>query len=116
MVSDHQIMKTPLGDYFCLFIEYFSFEKLTLRKTSLVLMAIRPCLNNVRMQSFSGPYFPAFGLNSGIYSVNRHIHSEGVKIWTRKTPNTDIFYTVTVERFMFSTFKAIQIIVGNSDS
>ena len=68
------------------------------------------------MQSLSGPYFPAFGLNSDIYSVNRHIHSEGVKIWTRKTPNTDIFYAVTVERFTFSRFKAIQITVGNSDS
>ena len=68
------------------------------------------------MQSLSGPYFPAFGLNSNIYSVNGHINCEGVKMWTRKTLNTVISYAVTVERFTFSRFKAIQIIVGNSDS
>ena len=32
----------------------------------------------------SGSYFPAFGLNSEIYSVNLCIQSESGKIWTRK--------------------------------
>ena len=34
---------------------------------------------------FSGPYFPAFGLNTEIYSVNLRIQSEYRKIRTRKT-------------------------------
>ena len=34
---------------------------------------------------FSGPYFPAFGLNAEIYQVNLRIQSEYRKIWTRKT-------------------------------
>ena len=33
---------------------------------------------------FSGPYFPVFGLNTEIYSVNLRIQSEYRKIWTRK--------------------------------
>ena len=33
---------------------------------------------------FSGPYFPAFDLNTEIYSVNLRIQSECGKIWTRK--------------------------------
>ena len=33
---------------------------------------------------FSGPYFPAFGLNTEIYSVNLRIQSEYRKIRTRK--------------------------------
>ena len=34
---------------------------------------------------FSGPYFPIFGQNTEIYSVNLRILSECRKIWTRKT-------------------------------
>ena len=33
---------------------------------------------------FSGPYFPVFGLNMEIYSVNLRIQPEYGKIWTRK--------------------------------
>ena len=43
-------------------------------------------MKNVRIQSFSGPYFPAFGLYTEIYSVNLRIQSESGKIRTRKTP------------------------------
>ena len=42
------------------------------------------CVKSVLIRSFSGPYFPAFGLNTKRYSVCR----------TRKTPNTDTFYAV----------------------
>ena len=41
--------------------------------------------------SFSGPYFLAFRLDTGIDSVNLRIQSECGEIWTRKTPNTDTF-------------------------
>ena len=52
------------------------------------------CLKSVRNRSFSGPYFPAFGLNMKRYSVPPRIQSECGKIWTRKTPNTDTFHAV----------------------
>ena len=47
------------------------------------------CVKIVRIRSFSGQYFPEFGLNKEIYSVSLHIQSECGKIRTRKTPNTD---------------------------
>ena len=43
---------------------------------------------------FFGPYFPALGLNTERYGVFLRIQSEYGKIRTRKTPNTDSFYTV----------------------
>ena len=33
---------------------------------------------------FSGPYFPVFGMNTEIYAVNHHFHSEYRKVRTRK--------------------------------
>ena len=41
------------------------------------------CVKSVRIRSYSGPYFPAFGLNTG-------------KMRTRITLNTDTFYAVFV--------------------
>ena len=43
------------------------------------------CVKSVRIQSFSGPYFPAFGLNTERYSVSLRIQSKRGKIRTRKT-------------------------------
>ena len=53
------------------------------------------CLKNVRIQSFSGPYFLTFILNTKRYGVSLHIQSECGKIRNRKTPNTGTFYAVT---------------------
>ena len=36
----------------------------------------------------SGPYFPVFGLNTEVYSVNLRIQSEYRKTWTR---NNSVF-------------------------
>ena len=47
------------------------------------------CVKNVRIRSYSGPYFPAFGLNTERYGVSLRIQSECGKIRTRITPNTD---------------------------
>ena len=41
------------------------------------------CVKSVRIQSFSGPYFPAFGLNTRKYGPEN-------------TPNTYIFYAANV--------------------
>ena len=49
------------------------------------------CVEYVSILSFSGPYFPSFGLNMERYRVSLHIQSECKKIRTRNTRNTDIF-------------------------
>ena len=48
-------------------------------------------MKKVRIRSFSGPYFSAFGLNTERYRVSLRIQSECEKIWNRKTPNTKNF-------------------------
>ena len=53
------------------------------------------CLKSVRIRSFSGPYFPAFGLNMERYEVSLGNQSKCRKIRTRKTSNTNTFYAVT---------------------
>ena len=52
------------------------------------------CVKSVRIRSFSGPFFPAFGLNMEGYSVSLRIQFESGKVRTRKTPNTDTFHAV----------------------
>ena len=56
----------------------------------------RHCVNSVRIQSFSGPYFPAFGLNPERHGVSLCIQSKCRKIRTRKIPNTDTFHAVRI--------------------
>ena len=46
------------------------------------------CLKIVHVRSFSGPYFPAFGLSMEIYGVSLWSQSDCEKMRTRKTPNT----------------------------
>ena len=54
------------------------------------------CVKSVCILSYSGSYFPAFGLNTERYSVFLRIQSDCGKIRTRITPNTDTFYSVLV--------------------
>ena len=42
-------------------------------------------------RSYSGPHFPAFGLNTERCGVSLHIQSECGKMQSRITPNTDTF-------------------------
>ena len=51
-------------------------------------------MKSVRIRNFSGPLFPAFGLNTDRYSASLLILSECGKMRTRKTPNTDNFHAV----------------------
>ena len=48
-----------------------------------------------RIWSFSGPYFPAFRLNTERYGVSPRIQSERKKLRTKKTPSTDTFNAVS---------------------
>ena len=59
------------------------------------------CVKSVRIRSFSGPYFPAFGLNTEICGVSLHIQSECGKMRTRKTPNTVTFHAVLLCKFIY---------------
>ena len=52
---------------------------------------IQHCIKSARIRCFSGPHFPAFGLNTEICSVNPHIQSKCGKMWNRKNPNKDNF-------------------------
>ena len=52
------------------------------------------CVKSVRIWSYSGPHFPAFGLNTERNGVSLRIQTECGKMRTRITPNTDTFYAV----------------------
>ena len=49
-------------------------------------------MKSVRIRSYSGLRFPAFGLDTERYSVSPGVQSECGKMRTRITPNTDTFY------------------------
>ena len=60
------------------------------------------CVKSIRIWSFSGPYFPTFGLNTERYWTYLRIQSECRKIRTRKIPNMDTFQTVYALRSSLS--------------
>ena len=71
------------------------------------LIKISLCVKSVRIWGYSGPHFPAFGLNSRIWKfVSLHIQSECGKMRTRITPNTDTFYIMSISVLDFSTESA----------
>ena len=54
------------------------------------------CVKSDHIRSYSGQYFPAFGLNTGRYSVSLRIQSECGRIRTNISPNTDTFHALIV--------------------
>ena len=67
------------------------------------------CAKSVRIWIYSGPDFPAFGLNTKRYFLSLHIQSKCGKIRTRITPNTDTFHAVNL------SFKGISTILKTSN-
>ena len=67
-----------------------------------VELADMHCVKNVRIRSYSGPHFPAFGRNTERYGVTLRIHSKCGKMRTRITPNTDTFYTVIWKSYAYT--------------
>ena len=59
-------------------------------------MGITHCVKYVRIRSFSGQYFPAFGLNTERYGVSPRIQCECGKIRIRINPNTGFFHAVVI--------------------
>ena len=53
-------------------------------------------VKSVRIRSYSGPHFPAFGLNTLRYGLPLLVQSECGKIQIRIPPNTDAFHPVAV--------------------
>ena len=70
-------------------------NKNLVRKFSNLAGKENHCVKSVRFSSFSGPYFPAFGLNTEGYGVSLCIQCGCGKIQTCKTRNTDTFHTVS---------------------
>ena len=66
-------------------------------------------MKSVRSWNFSGPYFPAFGLNMGTYSENLCIHFECGKMRTRKILNTNTFYVVCLSEESFNEESTLNI-------
>ena len=52
-------------------------------------------VKSVGIRSFSGPCFPAVGLNTERYGTSLRIQSECGKIKARKTPSTGTFHIVS---------------------
>ena len=52
------------------------------------------CVKSVRIRSYSGSHFSAFGLNTERYGVSLRMQSECWKMQTRITSNADTFHAV----------------------
>ena len=88
---------------FCIQFLYSNFPSFY-RFVCITSLEVEPQVS-LHIRIFSGPYFPAFGLNTERCEVSPRIQSECGKIRTRKTANTDTFHAV---------FDSIQIRLKNS--
>ena len=91
-MDNTDLIKLCIWIFFTQFIYgYYLYSYTKFQTTSITLH----CVKSIHPYSnFSGPYFPAFGLNSERYSVSPRTQSECLKIQTRKTPNTDTFHAL----------------------
>ena len=85
-VSKYGVFSGPFSDLFTVSCRLITKSNRNFR--------ILHCVKGVRIQSYSGLYFPAFGLNMERSEVSLRIQSECGKMWTRITQNTDTFYAV----------------------
>ena len=60
------------------------------------LTRAKHCVKSVQIRSYSGPYFPTFGLNTERYSLSLRIQSKCGKTRSRITPNMNSFYAVKI--------------------
>ena len=85
--------------YISLFFDYLAYT-----------CQINHCVKSVRLRSYSGPHFLAFGRKKERYSASLLIQSECGKIRTRLTPNKDTFYQVNVEQKSNHHFQLINLL------
>ena len=65
-------------------------------QTMLIWCYEKHCVKSVHIRSYSGPHFPAFGLNTERCGVSLRIQSKCGKIRTTITPNLDTFHAVKI--------------------
>ena len=69
-------------------------------------------MKSVRIRSYSGPHFPAFGLNTERYGITeKDVQSECGIVRIRITPNTDTFYAVKTEAIDKVLKKIMEILI-----
>ena len=90
-----KLLSLKFYDYFTQQQKYFSQMMDNMRKNTNFFTNFRTChcMKSVRIRSYSGPHFPAFGLNTKRYSVSLRIQSECGKMRTRIAPNRRFSYT-----------------------
>ena len=71
------------------------------------------CLKSVCIRSFSSLYFPTFGLNTEIYTVNTRIQFEWEKAETKKLQKQTIF--TPSKRFHLAKIFAFKIFALNME-
>ena len=100
-------MKTHLFTYYKYFPYYTYIVSVSAKQGiwEILLLYKYHCVKSARIQSFSGPHFPAFGLNTQRCSASLRVQSECGKIRTRKTLNTGTFLTVYV--FLYLRFMSM---------
>ena len=74
---------------------------LGIRKWVFCAIYCSHCVKSLRIWSYSGPYFPAFGLNTERYKVPLRFQSECGKVRTRINLNTDNFYAMYLILLLF---------------
>ena len=69
--KNHENFKNSKDSTLCHKVQYYEYNMDNIHS-----------MKSVDIWSFSGPYFPAFGLNTERYSASVRIQSECGKIWT----------------------------------
>ena len=82
-------------------------SKMIYKLQTVILKTIKHCVKSFYIWGYSGPYFPAFALNTERYFVSLRIQSECGKTLARITPNTDTFHAVKSPRIS-NKFKKFQ--------
>ena len=108
-------LKTQILSVACRFLKRLCFTILVKRMSLEINILKYHCVKSVQIQSFSGPYFPALGLNMEIYGVNLRIQSESVfspntvKYGPEKTPYLDtshaVYHSVKSQQPLFARSK-----------
>ena len=93
--GNYKVLRTPMHslenkhakNHFCCFHQLHWDFRIFLNHF-FMLATSSHFVKSVRVRSYSGPHFPAFGLKTERYGVSFHIQSKYGKIRTSITPNT----------------------------
>ena len=75
---------------------------------SLLIPIGSRCVKSVQIRSFSGPYFPVFGLNTEIYGYEISVFSPNTgKYGPEKTPYLDTLHAVSADHNVIVSFETV---------